>query len=217
TAFPLSGNFTYSPAAPGINWPVTFTPVSTGVSYAWTFTDGTPGMSTDAAPQVTWTALGEHAVSLTATDPATHCTGSSMKNVDFTCGSPFGSQVFANNLSGYQSSGLVLVPSRNTVLTSFTVMNQSQADTINLTDANGGVLQTLALPANTPQFVANVNWPLSANTTYHLVTALNNNGKWNSFTGYPVTSPSLSITGAWMSGAVETIYYLTFVNLVTCP
>ncbi|HSN25674.1 MAG TPA: hypothetical protein VLT45_05295, partial [Kofleriaceae bacterium] len=44
TAFPLSGNFTYSPAPPTVNQPVTFTPAVPGISYAWTFTDGMPGM-----------------------------------------------------------------------------------------------------------------------------------------------------------------------------
>jgi hypothetical protein len=218
SAFPVNGAFTYSPASPGINSPVTFTPVTGGLTYAWTFAAGTPATSTDAAPQAVWSAAGQHQVQLTVTDPATTCAGSSMQDVTVAaCAQPVGSQVFANSLSGYPGAGLVIVPSRNTSLTSFTMMNQGQADTINLTDASGTVLQTLSLPASTPTFVATVNWPLTANVTYHLVSGLTNNGKWNSFTSWPVTGTSLSITSAWMSGAANPNYYLTFINLVTCP
>lgn len=218
TAFPVNATFTYSPPVPGINSPVTFTPATAGLTYAWTFADGTPAMSADAAPQVTWTAVGQHQVQLSVVDPNTQCTGTSKQDLTLAaCTPPLASPPFTQNTSGHANSGIVIVPSRATTLTSVTFLNQGMADTINLTDSAGTILQTLAVPASTPTFQGNVSWPLSPGVTYHIVGQVNNNGRYANYTAFPTNGPSLAVTAGWMDGAAQSVYWFSFVNLVTCP
>jgi len=211
------GSFTFSPMMPGLNDPTTFTATAPGLSYAWTFPSGNPGASAALAPVVSWTAAGQYKVGLTVSD-SNHCMATTSQMVDVvSCAQPIAGPTFDQMTGGHANAGIAIVPSRNTTLTSFTVMNQSMADTINLTDSVGNILQTLAIPAGTPTYQAVVSWPLVAGTTYHLVTQLPSNGRWTSAPPYPVAGSSLAVTAGWMDNASQTAYWFSFLNLVTCP
>jgi PKD repeat protein len=210
--------FMASSTTVGLGQPVTFTATTQGLSYAWTFPSGNPAASAAASPVVMWSTAGTYNVSLSVSD-ANHCLASSsqMITAEGCAAALSGPATFDQMTGGHSNAGIVIVPNKNTTLTSFTVGNQSMADTINLTDAAGTILQALAIPANTPVFQASVSWPLTANTTYHLVTQLPNNGRWTMAPAYPVAASSLAVTAGWMDGAAQSQYWFSFQNLVTCP
>ena len=212
------GSFTFAPMVPGLHEVTTFTATTPGLSYAWTFPSGSPGASAALAPMVSWANAGQYNVSLSVSD-GNHCmaTTSQMVQVESCAPAIPGPAAFDQMTGGHANAGIAIVPSRATTLTSFTVMNQSMADTINLTDSAGTILQTLAIPAGTPAYQAVVSWPLASGTTYHLVTQLPSNGRWTSAPPYPVAGSSLSVTAGWMDGASQTAYWFSFLNLVTCP
>lgn len=120
------------------------------------------------------------------------------------------------NISGWADSGLQITALRNTTLTGFTFMNQGKADTINLIEGTTTV-QTISVPASTPTFTASVMWPLTAGTTYKLVSVDEANGQWVNFSGFPTGSASLRVNGTWGNDLLQTAYWFSFVNLATCP
>ena len=73
------GSCTYPPLSAGFDWSstcgipevATFTNTSIGnaVGFSWTFAGGSPAASSEENPTVTWDAVGDHAISLTVTDP----------------------------------------------------------------------------------------------------------------------------------------------------
>jgi len=60
-----SSAFTWSPLLPLPGETVTFTPTTSGSTYDWTFNGGSIGSSTIENPSLSWTAPGNHDVSLT--------------------------------------------------------------------------------------------------------------------------------------------------------
>jgi len=123
-----------------------------------------------------------------------------------------------NAISGWPTSGLRIKALATTTLSSFTFHNQGQADTVELTTTSGTVLESISVPASTTTFVANVSWPLTAGTSYELVSLSGTNGYWDSYSTYPTTGGSLEIDGMVDSShSVQTIYWFDFTDLETCP
>jgi len=216
---PVSPNatFTYAPMPVGVGTVATFTP-QPGLAYAWTFAGAVPASSTVQNPQAVWMTAGPHDVTLTVTDPATMCTASTMQTIQVAaCSAPIDSPAFSQNTGGHANSGIVIVPSVNTTLTQFTVMNQGLADTAILTDAAGTTLQSISIPAATTTFVADVTWPLVAGRTYHLVTADPSNNRYAPGVVYPIGNASLQVTAGWMDNAAQTMYWFAYTGLRTCP
>jgi len=212
-----NATFTYAPMPVGVGVVATFTP-QPGLQYAWTFAGAVPASSTVEVPQAVWMAAGPHDVTLSVTDPATTCTASTMQTIQVAaCSAPINSPAFSQNTGGHPNSGIVIVPSINTTLTQFTVINQGLADTALLTDAAGTPLQSIAIPAATTTFVADVTWPLVAGTTYHLVTADPSNNRYAPGVVYPIGSSSLQVTAGWMDNAAQTMYWFGYTALRTCP
>jgi hypothetical protein len=80
--------------------------------------------------------------------------------------------------TGWSVSGLGFVANVNTKLSAFTFENGSSADTVVLTDHLGHVLHSLATPAGTPGYQANVGWWLAGGQRYWLLQTTPDNGKY---------------------------------------
>jgi hypothetical protein len=122
------------------------------------------------------------------------------------------------NIGGWPKAGLRLTALKNTTLTSFVVNNQGLADTVDLTDTSGTVLQSIALPASNTTYTASVSWTLTANTSYDLILEGASNGRWVSYSSYPQSSLGLEVVDTVdQSQALQTNYWFTFTSLVSCP
>jgi hypothetical protein len=127
-----------------------------------------------------------------------------------------------NTITGWPKSGLRIKALKNTVLTSFVVNNQGNADTIDLTDTSGTVLQTIALPASNKTYTASVSWNLTANTSYDLIlegnTTSGANGMWANYSSFPQSTTGLQVVDTVdQSQSLQTAYWFTFTSLVSCP
>lgn len=84
--------------------------------------------------------------------------------------------------TGWHVSGLGIIANINTKLSGFTFVNGSGADTVVLTDGQGHIQHSLATPAGTPGYQANVAWWLAGGHRYWLLQTTPDNGK---YTPYP--------------------------------
>jgi hypothetical protein len=89
--------------------------------------------------------------------------------------------------STYQYSGLGFTANVNSTLTAFTFENQGLADTIELVDPLGNVLDSVGTPAATSSDTVSVNWTLTAGSQYYLLQSTLNNGLFASW-GLPAPS-----------------------------
>ena len=80
--------------------------------------------------------------------------------------------------AGYDISGIGFTANVNSTLTSFTFNNQGKADTIDLINSSGTVLDSVTTAAGTPTDVISVNWSLTAGTQYYLLQTTSNNSKY---------------------------------------
>jgi PKD repeat protein len=81
-----TASFTYSPSTVSINQSVTFSPVQSGAQYNWTFQGGTPSVSTQQNPVVSWASGGSYNVSLTV--DLNGCTATSSSTVTVSSNPP---------------------------------------------------------------------------------------------------------------------------------
>ena len=91
--------------------------------------------------------------------------------------------VLGSDSSGYQYTGLGFTATVNSTLTSFTFENQGNADTIDLVDATGNVLDFVGTPSGTPSDTVSVSWSLTAGDQYYLLQSQLSNslfGSWGS-------------------------------------
>jgi hypothetical protein len=65
-------------------------------------------------------------------------------------------------------TGIGFTATVNTTLTSFVYQNQGAADTVNLYNAAGAVLNSISTPAGQTSYTASVNWALTAGQQYYL-------------------------------------------------
>jgi hypothetical protein len=122
------------------------------------------------------------------------------------------------NIGGWPTAGLRIKALKNTTLSSFVFNNQGLADTVELTDTTGSVLQTLATPASSTAYTASVSWSLTSGTSYDLVSLNGSNGRWVSYSSYPTSGTSLEVDGEVNNTqTVSTSYWFTFTNIKTCP
>ncbi len=131
---------------------------------------------------------------------------------------PIAGPALTQNLSGWATAGLRIKALKNTTLSSFEFDNQGQADTLELTDTSGTVLQSITVPANTTTFTANVSWPLTSGTSYDLVSVNGANGHWDNYSSYPTSSTSLEVDSVVGNGQTTyTTWWFSFQNIKTCP
>jgi len=152
------------------------------------------------------------------------CNLANWSQVTNTCVIPVCSTVagpaLTNNLGGWSNSGLAYHALAAGTLQSFVFNNQGLADTVQLLDVTTNtVVGTLATPAGNGTYTPTVNWPIVSGHSYQLTAAGANggsNGKWQSFTTFPVTDTKISVDSTWGMGSAQPDYWFTFTNLVTC-
>jgi hypothetical protein len=136
-----------------------------------------------------------------------------------TCSSVAG-PALTQNLGGWTNAGLAFTALKTGTLQSFVFNNQGLADTVTLTDVTtNAVIGTTTTPANNAAYTATVNWALVAGHNYQLLAAGANggsNGKWVSYTSWPVADTQINVTSTYGLGMATTDYWMCFTNLVTC-
>lgn len=127
--------------------------------------------------------------------------------------------------AGYDISGIGFTANVNSTLTSFTFNNQGKADTIDLINSSGTVLDSVTTAAGTPTDVISVNWSLTAGTQYYLLQTTSNNSKYGI---WGVAAPSdsqitLTDTGDFSTTSINpanfysdgTLFWAAFTNIST--
>ena len=92
-----------------------------------------------------------------------------------------------NNDSSYFVTGLEFQALGNATLTGFTFQNQGLADTVDLVNTSGTILDSVSIPASTTSDAVSVNWSLTSGTSYWLLQTTYDNGRW---VEYETTLPS---------------------------
>ncbi|MBS0364081.1 MAG: PEP-CTERM sorting domain-containing protein [Proteobacteria bacterium] len=106
------------------------------------------------------------------------------------------------NLTGtWNASGLEFTALQDATLTGFVYRNQGGADVVVLSDAQGAVLDSVAIPAGAPSDTVSVNWALTAGDTYWLVQTGSGNGD---FAYYGSALPSDADISVQFSGSFGT-------------
>lgn len=122
--------------------------------------------------------------------------------------------------AGWANTGLQITALQNTTLESFSFYNYGAADTIELTDTSGQVLQSMSFAGgSTEQAVStistiNAGWMLTANQTYDLISTDPSNSMYAS-SSFPVSDSQLKVDGGYGNGSLETAYWFHFTNLDT--
>jgi PEP-CTERM motif len=87
----------------------------------------------------------------------------------------------------WTDTGIAFTATVNTALTSFVFQNQGGADTVDLYNAAGVVLDSLSTPAGQTSYTASVNWALTAGQQYYLGQTVASNELFASY-GLPLPS-----------------------------
>ncbi len=126
--------------------------------------------------------------------------------------------------ASYQITGLEFVANQNSVLTGFTFTNQGLADTIELLDSAGNVVDSISTPAGQGTVSPTVSWALSMSSSYYLVQTTYNNGYYAYF-GQPLpTNANVSITASGVFSQTASVlgavihgdqYWADFNNITT--
>jgi len=125
-------------------------------------------------------------------------------------------------ITGWADSGLSLTATANTRLRSFRFINQGAHDTIQLIrESDGAVLHQATTPEGETDYVVVVDWGLLAGETYHLVSVEESNGRYASFSAWPVVNGDLIVNESSGIGGLNSMYWFKFTDLKTrcgpCP
>jgi hypothetical protein len=129
--------------------------------------------------------------------------------------------------SVYTFSGVGFTPTVAATLTDFTFENQGLADTVELVDSAGDVLDSVSTPAATPSdSVSGLTWALTAGTQYYLLQTTASNSM---YTGGPFVPPSdseitMTSTGVFSSSPASSaftingdVFWAAFSSIGTTP
>jgi hypothetical protein len=131
------------------------------------------------------------------------------------------------NDSGYTYTGIGFTASVNATLTSFTFENQGLADTVDLVNSVGTILDSVAIPSGTPSDTVTVSWSLTSGSQYYLLQTTLSNQLVASWAGslpadgqIAMTSTesisTTSIAGA-IASATGNSYWFDFNDITTTP
>jgi len=98
------------------------------------------------------------------------------------------------NDSGWAVSGIGFTATVDSMLTSFTIQNQGNSDTVDLVDSVGNILDSVAIPAATPSDTVSVNWSLTADMQYYLLQTTNSNSRYTSWDSAPPSDTEIALT-----------------------
>lgn len=119
-------------------------------------------------------------------------------------------------------SGMVITALRDISLTSVDFWSQGKADTLQLQDLGGAVLQSQAVVANPAVATIALNWNLTAGTSYRLMQTTRDNSQWNitppaANADLAVTTPGVFFNRANQGGGYEVFpsIWVAFTNITT--
>jgi hypothetical protein len=96
--------------------------------------------------------------------------------------------------SSYDYSGISFTANVASTLTSFTFENQGHADTIELVNAVGTVLDSIATAAGNVSETVSVNWALATGTQYYLLQSTFDNGLYATYGQTPPSDTQITLT-----------------------
>ena len=113
-----------------------------------------------------------------------------------------------NTPEGYNFSGIGFVANVNSQLTSFTFENQGLADSVDLVDVLGNILDSVSIPSGDPSDTVAVNWFLAAGDQYYLLQSTASNGL---YTNWGQAAPSdtqitLTDTGDFSTSPISALF-----------
>jgi PEP-CTERM motif len=137
--------------------------------------------------------------------------------------------VLGFNDSGWTYSGLGFTATVNASLTSFTFQNQGLADTVDLVDPLGNILQQVAIGAGLPSDTVSVNWSLTAGHQYYLLQTTASNALYTVWGTAAPSDTQIALTdtgdfsqslvsanfGIGGGGGAGTTYWADFNNITT--
>jgi hypothetical protein len=124
-------------------------------------------------------------------------------------------------------TGLEFQAQDNSHLTSFTFQNQGQADTVDLTDAAGDILDSVVIPSGDPSDTVSVNWALASGQSYWLLQTTQSNELFQAFGSTLPSDADIAITfsGGFGDSISDTVtngegwgsneYWAAFNNITT--
>jgi hypothetical protein len=102
---------------------------------------------------------------------------------------------------GYMTTGLEFQANQNSTLTGFTFQNQGSADTVELVNSVGTVLNSISTPASVTSDSVTVSWALTSGANYYLVQTTTDNALYANF---GLTLPSNANISILQSGIFST-------------
>jgi len=94
--------------------------------------------------------------------------------------------------ANWGGSGMVIVALRDVSLSSLTFWSQGKADTLELLDLSGNVLESQSVAAGGTVGTVNLDWTLAAGQTYRLMQTTRDNSQWT--ISPPEANDDLSVT-----------------------
>lgn len=120
-----------------------------------------------------------------------------------------------NSIKGWSRLGLRVTALKDVVLEQFVFNNQGLPDVISLEDGAGKVVGEYQYSGGEPLHLVRVEWPLTAGTSYLLISQNGNNGKWAPFSGYPVLNDHVQVDAAVGNGGLFASWWFNFTDLQT--
>ena len=127
--------------------------------------------------------------------------------------------------TNWHNSGLQIIALQDVTLDSFVFRSRGLADTISLRDSGGGILETYSVAGGDNDLLVDVDWQLSAYTTYRLIghDADGDNLRIlaTGVPSFPVANSHLQVDGTFHgpgnddNGLLTTQFWAAFTNLQT--
>ena len=95
---------------------------------------------------------------------------------------------------GWVYSGVGFTANLNSTLTSFTFQNQGQADTVDLVDPLGNILDFVGIPASNISDTVVVSWSLTAGNQYYLLQSVASNSRFDSWGSAAPSDAEITMT-----------------------
>lgn len=124
------------------------------------------------------------------------------------------------DLGGHTNWGIRFSATTSGTLDGFDYLNQGKAGTLELRDAgDNSLVWTQAHAAGSPTLsLTGLAIAITAGKSYNLLGVLGggtDNGRFAAFGGFPVSNADISVSGAVLSGALNTLNWASFNNIAT--
>lgn len=126
------------------------------------------------------------------------------------------------NTVNWGGSGMVISALGDVSLQSVSFWSQGKADTLQLLDLSGNVLQSQSVAASSSVSTIALNWNLTAGTSYRLMQTTRDNSRWTQFAPQANADLAITVPGVFYDRAYSTKAYevfpsawVAFTNLTT--